>query len=207
MGVDATTFDWSGAPKPSGYGILWKGLTDALAKHPHRPGRLFDLGSGNGINARMLAERGYDVTGVEPSEQGVTVARQYAPMCKFHVGTGYDDLAAIHGQFPIVICMEVIEHCYYPRKLAETFYDLIEPGGIGIMSTPYHGYLKNLALSVAGHWDAHFTTLTDGGHIKFFSIATLGSVLSEAGFTNVDFQRIGRIPPLAMSIVATARKT
>ena len=42
-----------------------------------------------------------------------------------------------------------------------------------MLSTPYHGYLKNLALAVSGRMDRHFTALHVGGHIKFFSIETL----------------------------------
>jgi hypothetical protein len=38
------------------------------------------------------------------------------------------------------------------------------------VSTPYHGYHKNLGLALSGKMDAHFTALWEGGHIKFFSI-------------------------------------
>ena len=55
-------------------------------------------------------------------------------------------------------------------------------------------------------WDEHHTSLHDGLHIKFFSERTLRVVLEEAGFTDVRFVRVGRIPPLAKSLVAIARK-
>jgi 2-polyprenyl-6-hydroxyphenyl methylase/3-demethylubiquinone-9 3-methyltransferase len=74
------------------------------------------------------------------------------------------------------------------------------------VSTPYHGYLKNLALALSGKLDKHFTALWDGGHIKFFSIATLGQLLREAGFKDLRFVRVGRIPPLAKSMLAIAKK-
>jgi hypothetical protein len=35
------------------------------------------------------------------------------------------------------------------------------------------------ALAVAGKWDAHITALVDGGHIKFFSIRTLKSYMTD----------------------------
>ena len=35
-------------------------------------------------------------------------------------------------------------------------YDLLEPGGLAIISTPYHGYLKNLALAASGKLDSSF---------------------------------------------------
>ena len=54
--------------------------------------------------------------------------------------------------------------------------------------------------------DAHFTALWDYGHIKFWSIATLTRLLAEAGFVDIRFQRVGRIPALAKSMIAIARR-
>jgi hypothetical protein len=73
-------------------------------------------------------------------------------------------------------------------------------GGTAIVSTPYHGYWKNLALAVTGRMDAHFTALWDHGHIKFWSIATLGELLREAGFVDIRFERVGQVPPLAKAM-------
>ncbi len=74
------------------------------------------------------------------------------------------------------------------------------------MSTPYHGYWKNLAMAVTGKLDAHFTALWDGGHIKFWSMRTLRALLEEAGFVDVEFTLVGRIKPLAKSMIAVARR-
>ncbi len=79
-------------------------------------------------------------------------------------------------------------------------------GGVAIISTPYHGYWKNLALAVTGKMDYHFTPLWTHGHIKFWSRDTLGRLLREAGFENISFRRVGRIHPLAKSMIAIAEK-
>jgi 2-polyprenyl-3-methyl-5-hydroxy-6-metoxy-1,4-benzoquinol methylase len=122
------------------------------------------------------------------------------------VASSYDDLATKFGRFPLVVSLEVVEHTYDPRQYARTLYALVEPGGIAIISTPYHGYFKNLVLALTGQLDKHFTALCDGGHIKFFSIATLGRLFTEAGFMDIRFILVGRIPTLAKSMVAVARK-
>ena len=44
------------------------------------------------------------------------------------------------------------------------------------------------------------------GHIKFWSIPTLTTLLSEAGFQNIRFHRVGRMPALAKSMIAVAQK-
>ena len=85
-------------------------------------------------------------------------------------------------------------------------YDLTAPGGAAVVSTPYHGYWKNLALAVSGRLDAHFTALWDHGHIKFWSIKTLSLLLQEAGFENIRIELIGRLPLIAKSMLAVARR-
>jgi 2-polyprenyl-6-hydroxyphenyl methylase/3-demethylubiquinone-9 3-methyltransferase len=63
--------------------------------------------------------------------------------------------------------MEVVEHVYNPRKYVACVYSLLEECVVAIISTPYHSYIKNLALALTGKMDAHFTALWEFGHIKF----------------------------------------
>ena len=79
-------------------------------------------------------------------------------------------------------------------------------GVVAILSTPYHGYWKNLALALCGRMDAHYTALWDNGHIKFWSMSTLSELLREAGFINIRFERVGRIRAVAKSMIALASK-
>lgn len=180
-------------------------ILDGLALPPGRR-RVFDLGCGNGAAAAALHERGYEVAGVDPSPSGIEAARATHPGLRLAVGSSADDLARAYGRFPVVVSLEVIEHVYAPRELARCVLGLLEDGGTAIFSTPYHGYWKNLALALTGRLDRHFTALWDGGHIKFWSRATLTELLRETGFEEVRIVRVGRIPPLARSMVAIARR-
>lgn len=168
--------------------------------------RLFELGCGNGSVAQVLSVRGWDVTGVDPSVEGIAQAQAAYPALQLATGSAYDDLAASYGQFPVVLSLEVVEHVYAPRHYARTVYDLLQAGGTAIISTPYHGYWKNLALALSGRLDNHFTALWDHGHIKFWSMHTLGELLREAGFVDIRFERVGRVPALAKAMIAIAQK-
>lgn len=170
------------------------------------PKRIFDLGCGYGAVANELANRGFQVIGVDPSREGIEQARKSYINLQLEEGSTEADLAAKYGRFPIVLSLEVIEHVYAPRKFARRVWDLLEPGGLAILSTPYHGYLKNIVLAVSNKMDRHFTALWDHGHIKFWSVRTLGRLLRETGFSDLKFWRIGRIPPLANSMIVAARK-
>ena len=168
--------------------------------------RIFELGCGNGSVANALSKLGFEVIGVDASEEGIAQAHHSYPDLNLHLGSAYDDLRNQYGQFPVVISLEVVEHLYFPRKFARTVYDLLEPGGSAIISTLYQGYWKNLAMALTGEMDAHFTALWDHGHIKFWSLKTLTLLLKEAGFKEVSFSRIGRVPFLAKSMIAVVKK-
>lgn len=173
---------------------------------PESERRVFELGCGNGSFADILRDHGYTVTAVDTSSSGIAVAKKNYPGIAFSTASAYDALAEMFGQFGAVVSLEVIEHLFEPRRFAKAVFDLLEPDGVAVISTPYHGYLKNVALAVAGRMDTHYSALWDHGHIKFWSIATLGSLLTEAGFDDISFHRVGRIPALAKSMIAVARR-
>ncbi len=168
--------------------------------------RIFELGSGNGATAALLEREGFSLTGVDPSEDGIAHARTAYPHIRIELGSSYDDLVSRYGRFPVVLSLEVVEHVFLPRAFARRVFDLLEDNGTAIISTPFHGYWKNLALALTGKLDKHFTVLWDYGHIKFWSERTLRELLEEAGFTDIRFERVGRIRPLAKSMIAIARR-
>lgn len=169
-------------------------------------GRAFDLGCGNGSIARAMKARGWKVSGVDPSADGVKFARQKDPEIDLHVGSAYDDLQAKFGRFPLVYSLEVVEHVYAPRDYAKTLVSLMQEDGVAIVSTPYHGYWKNLVMSLTGKMDAHFTALWDHGHIKFWSVKTLTQLFEEVGLEVTRVHRVGRIPVLAKSMILVLKR-
>jgi 2-polyprenyl-6-hydroxyphenyl methylase/3-demethylubiquinone-9 3-methyltransferase len=173
---------------------------------PTNQRRVLDLGCGNGSAAAHLSKNGFTPTGIDPSESGIEQARSNFSNIEFHIGSAYDSLKEKHGSFPVVMSLEVVEHVYSPRDFAQTIFDVLVPGGLVILSTPYHGYLKNLLIAITNSYDRHHDPLWDHGHIKFWSMDTLSQLLEEIGFAQIRFDRVGRIPPLAKSMIALARK-
>jgi 2-polyprenyl-3-methyl-5-hydroxy-6-metoxy-1,4-benzoquinol methylase len=157
--------------------------------------RILDLGCGNGSLSHLIAMQGYEVVGVEDSESGVNYARQTFPDCHFIHASIYDlPYAELENSFDIVISAEVIEHLLYPRELVRAAQKCLKPNGRLIITTPYHGYLKNLVILLLGKMDVHFNPLWDGGHIKFFSVSTLTELLEKENYTEIKFKFSGRAP-------------
>ena len=169
--------------------------------------RLFEIGFGSGAVADHLTRRGYQVSGIDPADASLAAARRQFPhLDGLARGDVYQDLAGRFGRFPVVLSIEVVEHLYLPRRFAAAAFDLLDPGGLLIATTPYHGYWKNLAVALAGRCDAHWNPLWDHGHIKFWSPRTLSALLAEAGFRVEGILRVGRPAPFAKSMIALARR-
>lgn len=172
-----------------------------------KPARILDLGCGNGYVASLIAGEGHSVMGFDVSPDGVEIARKAHPQIEFEVASIYnDDLVKYADMFDVVVSIEVIEHLIYPKELFRRSLQVLKPGGSLILTTPYHGYLKNLALSLANGWDRHFDVEWDGGHIKFFSDPALQAMAGRFGFRNFRFEGVGRLPFLWKSTVMVAQK-
>lgn len=196
-------YGWDSAADPDSCGYLNAAVLAALESHrdPLRVRRLLDIGCGNGAFMRWAGRNAWDTVGLEPSEDGHALATSLGS-CVFKGGVYDSDLLpTLPGPFPYAVSMEVVEHLYYPRRWAAFVFAALQPGGIAVVTTPYHGYLKNLVLAASGRLDGHFHALWDHGHIKFFSVRSLSTLVSEAGFVIRDIRRIGRIPALAKSML------
>lgn len=187
------------------YSYLAVPLLSMLSEKAKSKARVLDLGCGNGSLSHMIAQQGYEVVGIEESTSGIAIARLNFPDCQFIQGSIYDPpKAELLNAFDVVIAVEVIEHLFYPKELVRLARKLLKPGGQLILTTPYHGYLKNLILALSGKMDNHFSVLWDGGHIKFFSVPTLSQLLEAEGYTNIHFKFAGRLPYLWKSMLCSA---
>jgi 2-polyprenyl-3-methyl-5-hydroxy-6-metoxy-1,4-benzoquinol methylase len=173
--------------------------------------RVCDVGSGNGALAGMLSACGYHVVGTEVDKDGVELATRTHPSVRFYnLGVGDDPsmvVGAEGGLFDVVVSTEVVEHLFSPHELPAFASKLLRPGGSLVISTPYHGFVKNMALSLTNKWDSHHTALWHGGHIKFWSRKTLTALLENEGFEVVEFHGAGRIPWLWKGMILVARWT
>lgn len=196
-----------GAEQASDTGsYLWQPVLHKLASLP-RASRVLDAGCGNGFFTKQLREKGFDAVGVDLEESGVYHARKLVPETRFEVASVYDDMNSLFGHlFDAVVSLEVIEHVYDPRAFVTRVHECLRPGGLFILSTPYHGYLKNLLIALSGKFDWHVSPLWDGGHIKFWSRKTLTSLLEEKGFRVENFIGAGRLPYLWKSMILVASR-
>ena len=100
---------------------------------------ILDVGSGGGILAEALAQRGGQVTGLEPAPQSVEVAMHHAQesalSINYHQGL-IEDFAPEHFEtFDIVTSLEMLEHVPDPASILQAAISTLKPGGYLFVST------------------------------------------------------------------------
>ena len=175
----------------------------------HNVNHVLDLGSGNGYLAGFLNEKGFSVVGCERDAEGVKISRETYKNIKFYNLGVEDDPSKVLSEelFDAVVSTEVIEHLYQPSNLTSFANLVLKKNGILVISTPYHGWFKNVLLSLLNKWDFHHHPNRDGGHIKFWSKKTLTKLLNDRGFNLIEFHGAGRVPFLWKSMVLVAKKS
>lgn len=168
--------------------------------------KILDIGCGNGAVARELEKNGHEVWGCDWDQAGVDLANRAQAGRFTQWDLNRDPRDFPFSKFDLVISSEVIEHLFYPRNLFRLAHHVLPTDGRFIITTPYHGYLKNLALSLLNKWDWHHNVFHDGGHIKFFSFKTLIRMMSECGFYAEGWLGCGRFPALYKSMIAWGYK-
>lgn len=199
-------FGWNDDKAPFYHECLLPVVESFLPPPSH--GVVLDIGCGNGCFVNRLIGKGYAAYGVDIAADGIALANRTNPgrffLCDADTGVLPDPLYGAHIR--TIVSMEVIEHLYSPHAFVKFARRILSASGGGtlILSTPYHGYLKNFFISVVDKWDYHWSALWEGGHIKFWSRRTLTRLLEEEGFCNVRFRCVGRFPYLWRHMVCRA---
>jgi len=200
LSFTSTEFVWNEGGMSAAHRYLRPAITNWLRDCGAKT--VLDLGCGNGALTNELSRSGFSMTGMDASHTAIRIAQEQYPTIQFlkrDVNAALDTM--LHGSFDAVIAVEVVEHLLLPRRLFERAKEALRPRGSFLLTTPYHGYLKNLALAVTNSFDQHWHPLRDHGHVKFFSHNTLTQLFSEQSFDVRRVRRLGRIPPFAKSII------
>ena len=94
---------------------------------------LLDIGCGTGWNSSLWQKKGFDVTGLEPSQtrREFGEKRYGLKMIDCHV----EELHTLDN-FDVVVMRHVLEHFAEPFSVLEKVYDLLNPGGLIVIALP-----------------------------------------------------------------------
>jgi 2-polyprenyl-3-methyl-5-hydroxy-6-metoxy-1,4-benzoquinol methylase len=167
--------------------------------------RILDHGCGTGIIFQRLIKLNPKSTffGVDISEYAIKTIKKRFPKYNFYNVGDNGKLPIKRNSVDLIISLDVIEHITATRDILSEFNRILKPDGELILSTPYHGVIKNLVLSIIG-----FEKVFDpyGPHIRFFTKKSLTQGLDQAGFKIKKFGVFGRFFPLSRGMFVVAQK-
>lgn len=183
--------DYNESPDPSHRPMYLAKMLKYLCKEPEIR-TILDAGCGGGDFAEGLNQAGYVVYGLDLNKSAI-VAAQNRGIGTFVVSSMYESLTQPFEveSFDAIVAAETIEHLYSPRIFVQRAKEALRPNGLLIVTTPYWGYLKNIALAVSNRMDKALTALWDGGHIKHWSCRTLTTLMEEQGLQFAAFEGCG----------------
>ncbi len=111
---------------------------DERSAQPFAGKRVVDVGCGGGILSEPMARLGGEVTGLDPAEGNIRVARAHAEAMGLAIDYRAETIeqAVAKGErFDIVLALEVIEHVADPAGFVRSLARATKPGGLVFVST------------------------------------------------------------------------
>jgi len=97
---------------------------------------VLDFGCGDGALAGLIAMGGGRVTGIDPSEAGLALARQEFARRGLKGCFFSSSHHLVGDHFDAVVCADVIEHVTDADSLLQEIRRVLKPGGLAVLSTP-----------------------------------------------------------------------
>lgn len=174
-----------------------------LLGHVARGERALDLGCGEGTFTAVLARHGAAPIGADVAEAALARARAAHPDLPFVLTPPHGPLPFADASLDVVWASEVIEHVADTARWLSEVRRVLAPGGRLLLTTPYHGRVKNVAIALT-RFEAHADPV--GQHLRFYTRRSLRDLLDDFGFEAIEVSVAGGPPLLRESLHAIARR-
>jgi SAM-dependent methyltransferase len=166
---------------------------------------LLDLGCWVGFLLAEAVDRGWNATGVEPSEFASAFARDRLGL-DVHTGDLFTTDLPL-GHYDAIVMGDVIEHLPRPGEALDRMAELLRPGGIAWLALPDAG--SAVARGMRARWWSVIPT-----HVQFFTRDSIRKLLERHGWEVLEIstapkafsvryylERVGGYSPLAARLL------
>ncbi|MEK7407329.1 MAG: class I SAM-dependent methyltransferase [Acidobacteriota bacterium] len=171
--LPATRYEFKASPYSS-HALLLRQLPEE-----GRGLRVLDVGCADGYLARLLAARGYRVTGIERPGAAAQPFPANVELVEADLNAG---LPGLDGRFEFVLCADILEHLREPLQTLSALRAVLAPGGRLIASLPNSGNIYFRLNVLAGRFPAHDRGLFDRTHLHFYTWDGWVELLGRGGF-------------------------
>lgn len=153
-----------------------------IRRHRRPPGRMLDLGCGDGIVLHLARQDGWEVHGVELYPEQVALVRE-----TLGIDVTVSDIAGFRGapeSWDVVLLTHVLEHLPDPVGALRRIRDLLAPGGIAVLEFPNIDALDAKLRRTLRRWHLHRHRYRPDyvpGHVQEFCRTSFGFAADQAG--------------------------
>jgi SAM-dependent methyltransferase len=149
------------------------------------PGRLLDVGCGTGDLAAVFMRHGWQVSGIEPSQQAAQFAREAGVDA---VNGTLADAPWEDGHFDAIVFNHSLEHIDKPAEALADAARLLRPGGLLAVAVPNFGSWHRRLFGSA------WFQLDLPRHLQHFDRNSLGGLVQRSGMRPLSFEAISMRP-------------
>jgi 2-polyprenyl-6-hydroxyphenyl methylase/3-demethylubiquinone-9 3-methyltransferase len=144
--------------------------------------RVLDIGCGAGLLSEAMAWRGATVTGIDPAERNISIARAHAQASGLDIDYRVGAAEALDlSPVDIVLNMEVVEHVDNLALFMQRCCALTRPGGLQFVATINRNPLSWLIAIVGAEYILRYLPLGTHQWRKFVKPAEAAGFLAEGG--------------------------
>ncbi|MFD2168141.1 class I SAM-dependent methyltransferase [Thalassotalea euphylliae] len=140
---------------------------------------ILDVGSGPGRFLHAGMQRGWKVTGIEPSVQASDYAKNTLGVNVINDFLTVESAASL-GTFDVVHASQVLEHIPNPIDVLKTMTSLLKPGGILCLVVPNDFSPFQLALQEVENYEPWWIAAPH--HLNYFNFDSLTSLVEKHGY-------------------------
>lgn len=148
-----------------------------------RPGRVLDVGCGDGSRLGRLSMEGWSTVGVDVDGRAVEASRETIG-ASVQLGTIHD--VEQSTSFDAIIMFHVLEHVEDPEGTLLRARELLRPGGVLAITTP------NAASWLHRIYGHRWRGLEPPRHLQVFAESGLRRILGDAGFAQLEISTTER---------------
>lgn len=185
-------------------------VNEGILRHiPSRRGdprpAVLDVGCGQGALAGEIADRGYEVWGIE---QSVFAAERAAKRIDRVVQADLTDDSAVKNEiggkrFDGIIFSDILEHVYDPLSVLCYYLPYLQPSGQVLISVPnFVNWHTRLGI-LFGRFNYQDSGVLDRTHIRFFTFKSAVRMVEAAGLR---VERVDSTPFIVRAVLPLAKK-
>lgn len=150
--------------------------------------KILDVGAGRGLTARLLAEKGFEVSACDVSSDSVNLLRQEG-FGAFVFDLEEDEL---EEKYDSIFCLEVLQYLRHPEKGVLKLKQALYPAGILVVSVPneFH-FLRRLGILLGRTGWAGIAT----PHLRLFDRKAALALFRQCGLKPIRMIPVTLCPP------------